>query len=73
MPIVLKYIHKAIKSKKAQTIVEKGITTMETNTNNSSFENVTVSDILELATWDRPRSSEELLSFIERREAALNQ
>ena len=73
MLFVLKYIHQAIKSKKAQTSVEKGIATMETNTNNSSFENVTVSDILELATWDRPRSSEELLSFIERREATLNQ
>jgi hypothetical protein len=42
---------------------------METTTNN--VEQVTISDIMELATWDRPRSSEELLSFIERRESAI--
>jgi hypothetical protein len=30
----------------------------------ASIESVTVSDILELATWNRPRSVEELRSFI---------
>lgn len=43
---------------------------METNTNN--VEPVSVSDILELATWDRPRSSEELVSFIDTLEQRQN-
>lgn len=34
-------------------------------------ESVTMSDILQLSSWDRPRSSDELLSFISRRETAL--
>lgn len=39
----------------------------------SSFEvePVTVSDILDLATWNRPRTSEELRTFIESRHATL--
>ena len=35
-------------------------------------EPVTMSDILQL-TWDRPRSTDELLGFIARREAALSE
>lgn len=35
-------------------------------------EPVTMSEVLELATWDRPRTSEELQSFISRREAAIS-
>ena len=31
----------------------------------AEIESVTVSDILDLATWNRPRSSEELQSFIQ--------
>ena len=42
---------------------------MESTT--SQIEPVTVSEVLELATWERERSSEELLSFISRREAAI--
>lgn len=38
---------------------------------NSQIEQVTMSEVLELATWERQRSSEELLGFIERREAVL--
>lgn len=43
---------------------------METET--SSVEPVTMSEVLELATWDRPRTSEELKNFISRREAAIS-
>jgi hypothetical protein len=43
---------------------------METET--SSVEPVTISEVLELATWDRPRSNEELQNFISRREAAIS-
>jgi hypothetical protein len=40
----------------------------------SEVEMVTKSDILGLtmATWDRPRTTEQLLGFIARREAALS-
>lgn len=34
-------------------------------------EPVTMSEVLELATWERPRTDEELQSFISRREAAI--
>jgi hypothetical protein len=37
----------------------------------ADIEPVTMSDILELATWNRPRSSEELQSFIRTHHAAL--
>jgi hypothetical protein len=37
----------------------------------ADIERVTVSDILELATWNRPRTSEELRAFINTRHAAL--
>jgi hypothetical protein len=37
----------------------------------AAVEPVTMSEVLSLATWDRPRSAEELQSFISRREAAL--
>ena len=36
-------------------------------TTSASIESVTVSDILDLATWNRPRSTEELQSFIRTR------
>ena len=34
-------------------------------------ESVTMSDVLELSSWDRPRTNTELLGFLARREAAL--
>lgn len=37
----------------------------------ADIEAVTISDILDLATWNRPRSSEELQSFINTHHAAL--
>lgn len=37
----------------------------------ADVEPVTMSDILELATWNRPRTSEELQSFIQTHHAAL--
>ena len=37
----------------------------------ADIEQVTLSDILDLATWNRPRTSDELRSFIETRHAAL--
>lgn len=36
-----------------------------------NVEQVTLTEILELATWDRPRSNDELHSFISQRESAL--
>ncbi len=39
----------------------------------SDVEAVTMSDILQLtSTWDRPRTTDELLSFINRHETALS-
>lgn len=38
----------------------------------SQVEPVTMSEVLELATWERPRTSEELLSFIALRESAIS-
>ena len=35
----------------------------------SQIEPVTMSEVLELATWDRPRSNQELREFISSREA----
>lgn len=37
----------------------------------STIEPVTLTEVLELATWDRPRSDEELDTFISRRESAV--
>lgn len=41
------------------------------NLEQGSVEPVTMSEVLELATWERPRSDEELKSFIASREAAI--
>jgi hypothetical protein len=38
----------------------------------SNVEPVTMSEVLELASWDRPRTNEELQNFISRREAAIS-
>lgn len=43
---------------------------METTT--TGIESVTLSDIMNLATWERPRSSVELRSFVNRRDDALD-
>lgn len=37
-----------------------------------NIEPVSMSDILELSSWDRPRSTNELLGLIARREAAVS-
>lgn len=37
----------------------------------STIEPVTMSEVLSLATWDRPRTNEELRDFVSRREAML--
>jgi len=37
----------------------------------ASIEPVTISEVLQLASWDRPRSSEELRDFVSRRGAML--
>ncbi len=37
----------------------------------ASIEPVTISDVLQLATWDRPRTNEELRDFISTREAII--
>ena len=39
----------------------------------SKVESVTMSEVLELATWDRPRTSKELLSFIAIRESLISE
>ena len=41
------------------------------DTNESNIEPVTLSDVLQLASWDRPRSTEELRSFISQRESMI--
>ncbi len=38
---------------------------------NSQIEPVTMSEVLELASWDRPRSNDELRNFISSREAVV--
>ena len=38
----------------------------------SQIEPVTLSEVLELASWDRPRSNDELRNFILTREAAIS-
>lgn len=38
----------------------------------STVEPVTISDLLSLASWDRPRSNDELRDFISQREAIIN-
>lgn len=37
----------------------------------ASIEPVTISELLSLATWDRPRTNEELRDFISKREAVV--
>lgn len=41
------------------------------DTTSSQIEPVTLSEVLELATWDRPRTDDELLNFISSRESLL--
>ena len=40
-------------------------------TNQATIEPVTISEVLQLATWDRPRSNEELRDFVSRRSSML--
>ena len=37
----------------------------------SIIEPVTISEVLELATWDKPRSNEDLRDFVSRRSSLL--
>jgi hypothetical protein len=37
----------------------------------STVEPVTISDVLSLATWDRPRTNDELRDFISKRESLI--
>ena len=60
---MLVYIHSPIKNKKATN--KKGTTTMDTT--QAGIEPVTISDVMQLATWDRPRTNEELRDFISQR------
>jgi hypothetical protein len=39
----------------------------------SQVEPVTMSEVLAMASWDRPRTTAELRSFIEQREAIISQ
>ena len=41
---------------------------METETTTTTPEPVTISEVLEIASWDRPRTDDELHSFRARRE-----
>ena len=45
---------------------------MEDTNNTSMVEPVTKSDILQLFSWDRERTTDELMGFIARREASLS-
>ena len=38
----------------------------------SNIEPVTLSEVLQIASWDRPRSNDELRNFISTREAIVN-
>lgn len=38
---------------------------------NTNIEPVTISEVLSLATWDRPRSNDELRDFVSKRESLL--
>jgi hypothetical protein len=42
------------------------------DTTSSQIEPVTMSEVLEIASWDRPRSNQELRSFISTREAIIS-
>lgn len=44
---------------------------MESTTEEANVEPVTMSEVLHLATWDRPRTTEELRDFISKREFAV--
>lgn len=37
----------------------------------ATIEPVTLSEVLQLATWDRPRSNDELRDFVSRRESVI--
>lgn len=41
------------------------------STTQGTVEPVTISEVLEIATWDRPRTNEELRDFISRRESVI--
>lgn len=56
---MLLYIHNTTKTKKVNKKMESTKATIEP---------VTMSEVLELATWDRPRTNEELRDFISQRE-----
>lgn len=56
---MLLYIHKTTKTKKRQTI--------KMEITQSIIEPVTMTEVLGLATWDKPRTSEDLRDFISRR------
>lgn len=40
-------------------------------TTQATIEPVTISEVLQLASWERPRTNEELRDFISRREAII--
>lgn len=63
---MLKLYYKTTKTKKHKKGNNKK---METELN--TVEAVTKSELLELATWDRPRSIDQLRSFVSRREAEI--
>jgi len=65
---MLKYIHQAIKQKRKQASTIMSIESM-IETNESGIEPVTISELL--ASWDRPRSDEELRALRQRREEAI--
>ncbi|HZJ34664.1 MAG TPA: hypothetical protein VFD55_01465 [Candidatus Angelobacter sp.] len=44
---------------------------MENETEMGIVERVNVSDLLELHSWDKPRTTEQLLGFIARRESEI--
>lgn len=57
--------HKPINTKTKKLKNKKATTTMDST--QGTIEPVTISEVLELANWDRPRSGEELRDFISRR------
>jgi hypothetical protein len=60
---MLRYVHNTIKTKKGKQRIM--------DLTQSIVEPVTLSEVLELATWDKPRSSEDLRDFISKRSSLI--
>jgi len=60
---MLIYIHNTTKTKKGQA--------KHMELSQSIVEPVTISEVLELASWDRPRTNEDLRDFVSKRSSLI--